>query len=1029
MQLMGENICKVCTLENIWRVILLYGLITKAAQAYNIDVSSPVLYKGLDGSLFGYSVLLHSNTDGNWLVVGAPESNSTASNVNSPGAIYKCKIGDNPDGECDLLRLGSPNKGSCGKTCKEEQDNQWLGVSLSRQPVKDGQILACGHRWKNTFYMTTDHKLPHGVCYGIPSNFQTELSKRILPCYRDHIRKFGENYGSCQAGISSFYTEDLIIMGAPGSHYWTGSVLVFNTTENKYKSYVDRNNSVKFGSYLGYSVGAGHFLRSNSYEVIGGAPQQEQIGKAYIFTFESKELHILFEAEGKKIGSYFGAAVCAVDLNNDGLSDLLVGAPMQSTVREEGRAFVYMNIGGGKMKELELELLGSDLYAARFGETITNLGDIDNDGFEDVAIGAPQENDLQGAIYIYNGREKGITSTYSQRIQGNQFGYGLSMFGQSVSGGLDADGNGYKDVAVGAFLSDAAVLLRTRPVLTIDAHLQLPSSVNRTKFECVENGHPAVCINVTVCFTYKGLDVPGHIVLHYNISSDVKRKTGTPARFYFISNGTTDGISGIIEISQKSGNCKTHQAFMRKDVRDILTPVQMESHYYLGKHIVYKRAIDDFKPLQPILQQKDGMANVLKSSVSFARFCALANCSADLQITGKISFPKLFENKTYLAVGSMKTLMINISLFNAGDDAYQSTLQIRLPKALYFIKVLNLPEKQINCAVNEEENQSIRLDCNIGHFYVDSLSKQEFSFLLDASSLTRAEDDLNITVTAECENEVSKDTLWNNALYFTIPTRYETQLNVFGTVSPLSFVFGPSEDISQDLCVTEKLLYTFRVINAGSSMAPAAQLEIMVPNTFAPSDTKLFKVLDVKSTLGKCYFKNYTWDCESSKNTRSKLGDLFAFFAMSDKRFLYCTKNDPSCLQILCSFGDMESETEATVDVWLEINHSHLEMEECSLLQFFTTATAHTTNTKVIDLNEDQQTYVLLEAVHNQKPKRHVTYLLIIFSLILGIALFLLLTYVLWKIGFFKRKYKPIDSETSRRESWNYVNKGEKEEN
>lgn len=46
-----------------------------------------------------------------------------------------------------------------------------------------------------------------------------------------------------------------------------------------------------------------------------------------------------------QLGSYFGASVCAVDLNADGFSDLLVGAPMQSSIREEGRVFVYINSG------------------------------------------------------------------------------------------------------------------------------------------------------------------------------------------------------------------------------------------------------------------------------------------------------------------------------------------------------------------------------------------------------------------------------------------------------------------------------------------------------------------------------------------------------------------------------------------------------------------------------------------------------------------------------------------------------------
>lgn len=45
------------------------------------------------------------------------------------------------------------------------------------------------------------------------------------------------------------------------------------------------------------------------------------------------------------MGSYFGSSLCAVDLNADGLSDLLVGAPMFSEVRDEGQVTVYINRG------------------------------------------------------------------------------------------------------------------------------------------------------------------------------------------------------------------------------------------------------------------------------------------------------------------------------------------------------------------------------------------------------------------------------------------------------------------------------------------------------------------------------------------------------------------------------------------------------------------------------------------------------------------------------------------------------------
>ncbi|XP_004701526.1 integrin alpha-4 [Echinops telfairi] len=1006
-------------------LLLLLCLGVPPGRPYNVDPESALLYRGSPGTLFGYSVALHQHGTHRWLLVGAPTDTWLANaSVVKPGAIYRCRIGQNPRGSCEQLQLGSPAGEPCGKTCLEERDNQWLGVTLSRQPGENGSVVACGHRWKNIFYIKNENKLPTGVCYGIPANLRTEVSKRIAPCYQDYVKKFGENFASCQAGISSFYTKDLIVMGAPGSSYWTGSLFVYNITTNKYKAFLDKHNQVKYGSYLGYSVGAGHFQSPHTTEVVGGAPQHEQIGKAYIFSIDAKELNILYEMKGKKLGSYFGASVCAVDLNADGLSDLLVGAPMQSTIREEGRVFVYINSGvGAVMNEMETELIGSDKYAARFGESIVNLGDIDNDGFEDVAIGAPQEDGLRGAIYIYNGRVDGISPTFSQRIEGLQISDSLSMFGQSIAGQIDADNNGYADVAVGAFQSDTAVLLRTRPVVIVDASLTHPESVNRTQFDCIENGWPSVCIDLKLCFSYKGKEVPGYIVLFYNMSLDVNRKAESPLRFYFSSNGTSDGVTGSIRVSSTGVSCRTHQAFMRKDVRDIITPIQIEAAFHLGHHVISKRSTEEFPPLQPILQQKKEKDTITKT-INFARFCAHENCSADLQVSAKIGFSKPHENKSYLAVGSMKTLMLNVSLFNAGDDAYDTTLQVRLPTGLYFVKMLDLEEKQINCEVIDKSGL-VELDCNVGYIYVDRLSRLDISFLLDASSLSRAEDNLNITVHAACKNEEEMDSLRNNKVTLAIPLKYEVMLAAHGFVNPTSFVYGSLEENEPQTCMAEKINFTFHVINTGHSLAPNVSVEIMVPNSFTPYNEKLFNILDVQTTTGECHFVNYQRVCvQQRKSTVETMKDMLNFLSKSDKRLLFCTVDDPHCLIFLCHLGKMESGKEASVHIQLEGRPSVLEMDETSSLKFEIRATAFPEpNPKVIELNKEENVaHVLLEGLHHQRPKRFFTILIISISLLLGLILLSLISYVMWKAGFFKRQYKTILQEENRRDSWSYVN-------
>lgn len=51
-------------------------------------------------------------------------------------------------------------------------------------------------------------------------------------------------------------------------------------------------------------------------------------------------------------------------------------------------------------------------FVCRFGFSIANLGDLNKDGYEDVAIGAPYEG--KGAVYIYLGSDKGLITEPAQ---------------------------------------------------------------------------------------------------------------------------------------------------------------------------------------------------------------------------------------------------------------------------------------------------------------------------------------------------------------------------------------------------------------------------------------------------------------------------------------------------------------------------------------------------------------------------------------------------------------------------------------
>jgi hypothetical protein len=117
------------------------------------------------------------------------------------------------------------------------------------------------------------------------------------------------------------------------------------------------------------------------------------------------------------------------------------------------------------------------------------IGDINLDGFNDLAISAPFEGN--GAVYIYLGGPDGISAKPSQRIQAPSElpspypDVKSSMFGHGISRGVDIDSNGYRDIAIGSPNSETVYIFKTYPVVKVIASI-LPSknelSVDDTRF-------------------------------------------------------------------------------------------------------------------------------------------------------------------------------------------------------------------------------------------------------------------------------------------------------------------------------------------------------------------------------------------------------------------------------------------------------------------------------------------------------------------------------------------------------------------
>ncbi|MFO0560983.1 MAG: FG-GAP-like repeat-containing protein [Polyangiales bacterium] len=140
----------------------------------------------------------------------------------------------------------------------------------------------------------------------------------------------------------------------------------------------------------------------------------------------------------------------AGDVNGDGFSDIIVGVPSGSASgrSQAGDAMVHLGGATGVSASAQRTLSGSGAVAY-FGHSVSSAGDVNNDGYSDVVIGAPRTTtgacDFCGSASVFRGSASGIGATASRRLDGPSSG---SNFGNQVCRVGDVDQDGSSDIAV-----------------------------------------------------------------------------------------------------------------------------------------------------------------------------------------------------------------------------------------------------------------------------------------------------------------------------------------------------------------------------------------------------------------------------------------------------------------------------------------------------------------------------------------------------------------------------------------------------
>lgn len=214
------------------------------------------------------------------------------------------------------------------------------------------------------------------------------------------------------------------------------------------------------GQMLGFSIaGVGDVSGDGYDDVAVGAYgySNNELGEGAVFLYEGGPAGLsaqeTWRAEGNQAGAHFGASVASAgDVNGDGLSDVIIGAPGYSNGEiGEGRAYLYRGslAGLGGSDNGPLWIYEENSAGAGFGAVVGSAGDVNGDGYSDILVGSPGfdgDNSDQGAASLFLGSMSGPGSQAAWRIEGGRGGVGLGL---ALAQAGDVDADGYEDIVLG----------------------------------------------------------------------------------------------------------------------------------------------------------------------------------------------------------------------------------------------------------------------------------------------------------------------------------------------------------------------------------------------------------------------------------------------------------------------------------------------------------------------------------------------------------------------------------------------------
>jgi hypothetical protein len=257
----------------------------------------------------------------------------------------------------------------------------------------------------------------------------SSTDRRVIHYWRDH--SVHGSYGAALAAAKDVDADGCadVLVGAPGDAREAGRVELLSGASGTPLRTLCAGNWDRPGNAFGQAIATANGL------IAVGAPGASVEGAVYLF--DASTAALVWRVQGTQCTSALGTSVAFIDdCDGDGGRDLAVGAP--GTDRSVPGSVVILSGANGVM----LACIDGDMVGAGFGTRLGTCADLDGDGGEDLIVAAP----LHDRVYVLASKTWELLHSFAPVDHASTEG----LYGSALCPIGDIDEDGVADLAVGA---------------------------------------------------------------------------------------------------------------------------------------------------------------------------------------------------------------------------------------------------------------------------------------------------------------------------------------------------------------------------------------------------------------------------------------------------------------------------------------------------------------------------------------------------------------------------------------------------